>query len=100
MEFYDESIKNPPVKKLGWRPESDTNFEGYSGGWVWKTAEEAEEFRKLRLEEVTEWNPADFAVYSLELNGDWESDVFEHPDPEDGVHRLAVDAVVVERVKI
>jgi hypothetical protein len=79
---YDRDIEeNPgPHYKVGCRDD-------YEGGWVFPTREAAQGF--IETTQVWPWVPK---VYGLKLQGDWDSDVSPEPHPEDGVHRLLVDA--------
>lgn len=90
---YDEALATESVvTKLG-------RQDGYSGGCIWKTREEAQKF--IEADKIvidgTKRDNKKFAVYQLELYGNWDSDVSKDVD-EDGVHMLLVDAVVVGRV--
>lgn len=95
-EWYDPRLaQDVPTMKLGYRaptpPEPGrSGFPPYPGGWVWKTYEEAEEFRVLMREDS-------YGVYEIELAGPWETVVSSEPDKH-GQHNLLVDARVVRRV--
>ena len=89
---YDRDLAaNQDNTKLGARPD---DVPPYEGGWVWRTAEDAQAFIPLaRL--ILNCEPA---VYTLELPADWETDVSLTPHPEDGVHRLLNAAAILRRV--
>lgn len=71
----------------------------YSGGWLFQTAEEAEDFRLHRMESVCpDWNAANFSVYEVEITS-WEADAW-GPHPTDGVHRLLNDSRVTRKVSV
>ena len=85
---YDAHLaKGEPVHKLG-------RCEGYDGGWVWRTREEAQAFIDAPdsvLYSYPDFQGMKFKVYGLKLTGTWETDV----TPEvgsDGIHHLIVDA--------
>lgn len=89
---YDHALATQErAHKTGVRPESDPP---YRGGWVWKTAEDADAFIKR--------TPLPFvaAVYAIELPTGWNEDVSPEPCPEDGVHNLLHDAVILHRVDL
>lgn len=96
---YDKAlVEKPSVKKLGKRPVGHPDVpEGYDGGWVWKTAEEAHAYYAGNKEAIEGEKNRRFAVYRLKLKGTWESDVSKRRAT-DGVHRLLVDAKIVGRV--
>lgn len=77
-----------PAFKLGQRAD-------YEGGWVWKTAKEADVFRLS----MSETDPAKFSVYAILLPDDWETDVSAAP-ASDGVHRLLNDARILHKVTL
>lgn len=81
-ESYDQALREGPVKKSGKK-------DGYEGGWVFKTAEEAEEFNKRTQK------GKGYSVYGLILPNSWEEDVSENP-AEDGIHTLLNSAMIVK----
>jgi hypothetical protein len=85
---YDQALREDPlVEKTGVRVDTDPP---YSGGWVWRTREEAETYiREHRVE--LKFRPK---VYGLILPVGWDLDVSRQPAP-DGVHRLLHDARIV-----
>jgi hypothetical protein len=87
---YDKEIAKHSTTKLG---RDDT----YPGGWVWRTAQEAEQFIENELKTlVPDWKPKDFSVYELELSTGWEVDVTKTP-ADDGVHNLINNAELLPR---
>lgn len=94
---YDEALLYPQgVHKLGAYEPTSEEPEGYKGGWVFKTIQEALELKKTIHK--FDWNPEEFSVYELKLPNNWEQDVSKDPD-EDGVHHLLVDALIVRKVQ-
>jgi hypothetical protein len=98
---YDASLaSNEGCIKLGTRPAGHVDIpdypDGYSGGWLWASADRAEAFRLGYLHEFGR-QPASFSVYELEISS-WEECASPEPDPSDGVHRLLVDSPVVGKV--
>lgn len=95
---YDAYIKeytdpaDPPMKS--------GRHHDYAGGWIWSTPSAAGAFLASDTFAVSFPNrdPAEFAVYELELPTDWTTDVSATPSPTDGVHRLLNDARIVGRV--
>jgi len=107
-ESYDRILaKEPNTKKLG---RQVLNGSLYEGGWVWRTAREAEDFL---IGEDPIWDPRyghkrmgggmiSFdgrkpvlcAVYGLVLPNGWEGDVSRRRYA-DGVRRLLTDALIV-----
>lgn len=74
---YEKALReNPRVAKVG-------KQEGYGGGIVWKTANNAATFLVAPEWDEIDWGdgkPRDaskFRVYGLELQGDWNSDTYE-----------------------
>lgn len=88
---YDRGLLNGETAKLGAHPARGEE-PAYGGGWVWATAAEARTFI-----ETTDL-PFKAAVYALALPTGWDEDVSPEPDPEDGVHRLLNDAIILHRV--
>lgn len=75
--------------KIGRQPD-------YSGGWVWRTREEAKAFinqGKIEISGVPQ-DPSTFSVYGLILPTSWDVDVSKDLD-EFGVHMLLNDAKIV-----
>ena len=99
---YDKGLReNDKLTKIGRLPASETDPEGYPGGWVWKTAEEADEFRLKGLRQAEpSWDPETFSVYLLLLPNTWTESVSTEPRTEDGVHNLLIDALILRRVVI
>jgi len=79
---YDRDM-GPYMKKTGRRPD-------YKGGWVFRTAQEAQAYID---QHGHEWH-FEGKVYGLILPTGWEEDVSTEP-AEDGVHRLLHDARIV-----
>jgi len=78
---YDASLESQPaVYKTGLIED-----EGYPGGWVWRTREEAEAF----LSACPGFDG--YSVYGLVLQNGWEEDVSKEPN-DDGVHNLLHNA--------
>ena len=73
---YEAAIKEPGgAKKLG-RREATQEEPAYDGGWVWRTREDADNFRiNIMSIERPEWAAMDFSVYELELPTSWDVDV-------------------------
>jgi hypothetical protein len=99
---YDKTLAGPEgCMKVGSRPVGDDEFpEGYGGGWVWFTAEDADAFRQSPdwVKAFPTYDPSTFSVYAIEVADEsWVSLV---PHPSDGVHRLLVDAHVVNKVNV
>lgn len=87
---YDIALtEGSPVSKLGARPDEDPP---YGGGWVWRTAEDAQAFIASQ-KVVLWWGPA---VYELCLPTGWDVDVSKDMEA-DGVHRLINDATIVRK---
>ena len=85
QKAYDRDLATLEVnKKIGVRDD-------YGGGWVWRTAEEAQAFIDTHPELAFTAK-----VYGLVLPRSWEADVSPEPEPEDGVHRLLNDANLVQ----
>ena len=88
---YDEALSRyPSLCKIGRREPSDAFPQGYVGGWVFRTREDAVAFAEAVHPEV----PFRLAAYGLILPTSWEEDVSPEPGP-DGVHHLLHDARVV-----
>jgi len=82
---YDRALaEEPEVLKLG-------AFDDYAGGWVWRTAADAQAFMDAAA------LPWEGAVYELELPTGWEADVNPKVAP-DGAHNLLHDARILRRV--
>lgn len=75
---YDKCLadgKPEEMKKLGKRLPCADNPCGYEGGWVWKTAKEADSFRLNSFNNFEpNWDPKDFSVYEIELPVGWDID--------------------------
>lgn len=88
---YEQCLKSSPDRayKMG-------QHEDYEGGWIWKTAEEAEifinspAFLKVNWGDGKSRDPKDFSVFKVELVNGWD-DVSAIPG-EDGVYNLLVDS--------
>lgn len=71
--------------------------EDYEGGWIWKTAEEADDFIKSTEFMNVDWgdgnprNPNDFSVFKVILVNGWEKDVSAIPG-KDNIFHLLVDS--------
>jgi hypothetical protein len=97
---YDLGLTEPKgLCKLGLRGPNSYDCpdcpEGYPGGWVWKTIEEADNFRKDRLNQFEpNWNPEEFSVYEIQLTAGWEVDVSE---TNDGFNNLLVDSKIIKK---
>lgn len=90
--LYDRYVADSEhPRKLGQR-------DGYPGGWVWSSAQDAREFlgSETLAREFPDDDPAGFAVYELRLPTGWEADVTPEPD-RNGVHHLLTDALIVGR---
>lgn len=97
---YDRGLLELPgeLTKLGRIESCPDDPEGYPGGWVWKTKNEADQFRLEKLQLVApEWDLTTFSVYQLQLQGSWASDVSAEPNPSDGVHNLLKNALIVQK---
>jgi hypothetical protein len=80
---YDRDLASlPVVTKIG-------RDEDYPGGWVWRTAAEAQQF----IDATDLSFPA--KVYGLVLPNGWEQDVSAEPG-DDGVHNLLNDARIIQ----
>jgi hypothetical protein len=89
---YDEALATEPkVTKTGRRDD-------YSGGWVWKTQQEAEAFRHTPEFRAAfpQARPDEFSCYVLELPEPWERAVSQVPGA-DGVHNILVDARILRK---
>lgn len=90
IKTYDEVLAtNTEVKKTG-------RTSDYGGGWVWKTKEDAEQFIATGniVIDGTKRDKSKFAVYELELSGNWETDVLESIT----ANFLLVDARIIRKV--
>ena len=87
---YDILLLSGETHKLGRQLDESPP---YPGGWVWRTALEAQTF----IQNTTLGFEA--AVYTLELVECWKTDVTPYPG-EDGVHNLLIDARIVGKVHI
>lgn len=94
---YDRALEEhgEPVIKMG-----RNEYEGYGGGWVWRTAEDARRF----IDDGLVWQhcdvtpaPNEFSVYELALPSSWQECCSDAP-ASDGVHRLWRDSVIVKKV--
>ncbi len=91
---YDRYLKDDPA------PAKRGAYEGYDGGWVWGTEEQARAFLASEaFARAFDLPASEFGVYRLELPTDWAFDVSASPHWSDGVHRLLNDARIVERVQ-
>ena len=75
---YDKILANDPSpKKLGRRLVGDARFpDGYAGGSVWQTVDEAQAYvNSLPNADNPTWAAADFAVYGVKA--DWDSDAYQ-----------------------
>lgn len=87
-ESYDEYLRRDgPTFKTGRCVLEDG--EEYGGGWLWREASHAEEFR-------TDARLGEFAVYALRLPGPWEECAGQPGS--DGVARLLKDAEIIGKV--
>lgn len=95
---YDESLASgEPLSKLGVRPISPEDPEGYGGGWIWQTAQEAHDFLNGPFSNDYDWLPEDFSIYEVELVNGWDIDVL-LTTGSDGVHRLKNDSRIIGKV--
>ena|ERR1043165_8021410 len=88
---YDQALQNGAVK-VG-------RHEGYEGGCVWRTRDEAESYLERRggYIQFNEDRPSVLcAVYGLILQNGWEQDVDSTHYERDGYHLLLNDAQLVE----
>jgi hypothetical protein len=96
---YDQClIEEECPKKLGERAPDEAFPDGYEGGWIWKTPEEAEHFRINFLHEflsdMCTKNIDRFCIYELELPNTWEIDA----KPGVNCYHLKNDAKIVRKV--
>lgn len=90
---YDAWLRDSPA------PAKCGAYEGYDGGWIWRTAAQAQAFLASEpFARAFDLPPSEFSIYRLELLSGWAFDVSASPHPSDGVHRLLNDAPIVERV--
>lgn len=93
VSSYDKALDTgDEVVKLG-------KTDNYSGGYVWQTAKEAQNFidaDNIIIDGIKR-DKDKFAVYELRLNDSWDRDVSLEVD-EDGVHNLINNAVVVRKI--
>ena len=88
---YDFSLSNTPDSSFKTGAHDD-----YEGGWIWKTAEEAqafiwsEEFLKVDWGDNLPRPPEKFSVYKVELANGWD-DVSPIPGS-DGIYHLLVNS--------
>jgi len=89
---YDQALANEKnVRKCGMRDD-------YPGGWVWKSFEEADNFRLNAIPIVEpEWVPEESSVYEIKLPNGFNQDISPTPG-EDGVHNLINDALIIRKV--
>ena len=97
---YDKCLvddKPEEMKKLGKRlPGTDFPC-GYEGGWVWKTAEEADSFRLNSLNNFEpNWDFKDFSVYEIELTIGWYIDTIFAGE----YSNLLVDAPILRKILV
>lgn len=91
QESYDKGLVEYREKFQKQGRTNDFNGEGYyPGGWIWKTAQEAETFRQEKHLEG-------YAVYAIKLVNGWEQDVSVEVD-EDGIHSLLTTSQIISRV--
>lgn len=83
-EWYDSYLREDP------NPRKRGPCEGYEGGSVWETEQDARE----HLQSSKDLDR--FAVYELELPGDWETCVT--PDPINGSYRILQDTTIIRKV--
>jgi hypothetical protein len=90
VESYDKGLsESNPIHKIG----RNNNYgtigveEGYEGGAVFRTREEAQAF--------IDKNKYSYSVYGLILPNKWEIDVDTSKHEEEGFNRLINDAMVV-----
>lgn len=76
---YDEALLNPPAFKIG-------KSEDYTGGWVWKTLEEAHGYRKV--------HQLPYAIYKIRLKSDWDSCTYQLGS----LDYLIYDAEIISKV--
>lgn len=89
---YNETLKSSPNEtyKMGKRDD-------YDGGWIWKTAEEAQAFIDSPAFLKVDWgdnlprHPEKFSVYKVQLPNGWDKDVSPVPG-EDGIYNLLTDS--------
>jgi hypothetical protein len=94
---YDRYLADAPPEgcwKVG-------RHDDYAGGWAWTTREAASAFltSEAFATAFPGRDPAEFAVYRLELPTGWDVDVY-GPNPKDGVHNLINDARIVGRADV
>jgi len=84
---------DPELKKIGKREQLLPQFpDGYPGGTVWQTREEAQAYIDDALQhEKPNWNPAKFSVFGIEA--DWEKDTYAS---EENKRSLLRDAKIVK----
>ncbi len=88
---YDAYLQDDPA------PAKCGAYEGYDGGWVWRTEEQAQAFLASEaFARAFDLPASEFGVYRLELPTDWAFDVSASPHWSDGVHRLLNDARIVQ----
>ena len=95
---YDKYLAEDNPQKLGLRAPCKEFPEGYEGGWIWRSLEEAQSFlRGPDFKIYTQWNPLEFSVYELLIES-WATSASLRPSSEDGVHRLLFDARILGKV--
>lgn len=86
-DLAEATAQGGTIKKIGRR-------EGYSGGWVWRTSEDAQAF----ADQLGSLASGQWAVYGLKLPSGWDTDV----DPargDDGQYHLINDALLIGRLR-
>jgi hypothetical protein len=90
---YDEALATDEPEKVG-------KNDGYDGGVVWKTAQEARDFlnsgRKFGMLKFADIK--DYSVYELELKNNWNIDVTDYTIED--TYRLLNNAKIVKKVNI
>jgi hypothetical protein len=67
---YDRNMWVPGGSLKGGRQAPQGTDPGYEGGWIWLTAQEAEDYRTKYLRSVRpDWKPEEFSVYAVEVHG-------------------------------
>lgn len=88
---YDQALNDDPehcIKIGAWKD--------YEGGWIWRTAEEAQAFISSSEFLTVDWgdgrtrNPNNFSVYKVHLLNGWD-DISPIPG-KDGIYHLLVDS--------
>jgi hypothetical protein len=90
-----EATPEKPIKKTGNHEVSAEWPDGYEGGWVWKTIEQANIFRCIDLQKYEPtWKSEDFSIYELEIS-DWDQDTYAHSS---GYNCLLNDTQILRKV--